>query len=557
MDFVKSKVNHYHGYHIERRVQTLGPGDGPPTSPITEDLYTKADWELGSKVILAGNMRVCYYVDVQGPVPANKDKKPVSKEDSPKWGTDITIYGGKITYGPWAERQRAHLFAFLSASDYTKGKVYVQKKGEPREYAQYDLNMRMEEGVEVIVPFRNPESENSKMQHFTVVCREASKMKFTFDLLCPSEKGSHTLFETDLRGCTVETTLTNSLLLKSDLLSLSMDILYPLEPNGRRTWDCVIKLDNCHAFLLYDHLNEISDFMADLYASDKKPTDMDSMYYAPNDVHVHIDANKLTAFINVNDKNVITNPSVLDDNSYFVLFFSKVDADVDIKGAPYKAATREFTFDMRGYKGTLSLLLPSHNVNRRMFEDDPVIDWRDTGMFPEIPNPTSCLGIPIVWADYFRASGLYMYYVKYDPSFRDRAIVHFEAGPGDLQLFGFLLTYILALKYNYISPYNHVSTAPDQEHPEFEGSVGNSMEIYITVEASNVRLRLPVNMYSCKEHIYADFDKLYLDGRGCPDYFSKHLIFHSFSALTQCIFYRLMPHIQSYLRAHSDRLKRV
>ena len=561
MDFVKSKVNHYHAYHIERRLQTLRPGDGPQVSPITEELYTKADWELGSKVIVAGNMRVRYYVDVQGPVTAQQAKKPVSQENSPKWGTDITIYAGKVTYGPWAERQRTHLFSFLSATNYSEEKVYVPHKGEPREYTQYELNIRMEEGVEVVVPFRNPTAEPSKMQHFTVVCREASKIKFSFDLVCPSEKGYHTLFQSDLRGCTVDTTLTNSPILKTDVLTLYMDILYPRQPNGRRVWDCKVGLDGCQAFPLYDHLNVFSDFMADLYASDKKPTDMDGMYYAPNDVHVHVYANRLTAFINVNDKNVITNPSVLDDNAYFVLFFTKVDADVDIKGAPYKAATREFTFDMHGYKGTLSILFPSHNVNRRMFEDDPVIDWRDTGMFPDIPNPTTCLGIPIVWADYFRASGLYMYYIKYDPSFRDRAIIHFEAGPGDMQLFGFLLTYILALKYNYISPYNHVATVPDQRFPEYENTEGNAMEIYVTVDVTNARLRLPVNLYSCKEHIYADFDKLYLDGRGCSEYFSKsqtcrHFTFHAHTTPFGFIYiYRSMPHIQPNIRTHPDRHK--
>jgi hypothetical protein len=53
------------------------------------------------------------YPDESGPVPHPEGPVIVDPADefgnveaAPEYGIDVTIYGGTITYGPWADRQR-------------------------------------------------------------------------------------------------------------------------------------------------------------------------------------------------------------------------------------------------------------------------------------------------------------------------------------------------------------------------------------------------------------------------------------------------------------------
>lgn len=118
-------------------------------------------------------LQVVYYADVAGVVPDN----PMSMEGTdelvdigngdvaPQWGVDLVMHGGVIVYGPWADRQRAHLQKALSPPTYsTVSPTTPLKSGENRLCTEFRLHMEFAEEANLRIPCRES-SKDWKFDH--------------------------------------------------------------------------------------------------------------------------------------------------------------------------------------------------------------------------------------------------------------------------------------------------------------------------------------------------------------------------------------------------------
>ena len=137
MHFVKSKV--------ENAKVLLAP------SPKFTGMVDEPPRYMGEGfvVMMSNNMELYFYMDEAGYVPEQpvlltlvngdvvEDTKP------PAWGIDIKCgKGTDFSYGPWADRQRDHLYKFFFPTDYqTLQPTQPPKPGDRREFHTFEVSL--------------------------------------------------------------------------------------------------------------------------------------------------------------------------------------------------------------------------------------------------------------------------------------------------------------------------------------------------------------------------------------------------------------------------------
>jgi hypothetical protein len=121
-------------------------------------------------ILDAAELQLIFYYDEPGRVPPLHKQLPSDEEHigngdlSPEWGMDIEVSGATISYGPWADRQRACLQEMFFPGSYEDAKVAsTLKVGEQRVYAYFKLQVEFKDSV----TFKVPTKEKSKV---TVLC---------------------------------------------------------------------------------------------------------------------------------------------------------------------------------------------------------------------------------------------------------------------------------------------------------------------------------------------------------------------------------------------------
>lgn len=103
----------------------------------------------GFVVLQSNAVELYYYMDQPGIVPKEPeiielaDGESVRKNTSPVWGLDIKCgKGTDFSYGPWADRQREHLFKFFFPQDYQPLLITkIAQPGEKRQYQSFDIRL--------------------------------------------------------------------------------------------------------------------------------------------------------------------------------------------------------------------------------------------------------------------------------------------------------------------------------------------------------------------------------------------------------------------------------
>lgn len=79
------------------------------------ELTHEAEYAKVTTLLETPLLEAVYHVDVPGKVPldprslggATREAVDIGNGDlAPEWGVELTLHGGVITYGPWADRQR-------------------------------------------------------------------------------------------------------------------------------------------------------------------------------------------------------------------------------------------------------------------------------------------------------------------------------------------------------------------------------------------------------------------------------------------------------------------
>jgi len=122
-------------------------------------------------LLVSDEIDMTYYSDAAGLVPERSSSEaPVAGLEtydvgngglSPEWGVDLVVRGAALTYGPWADRQRAKIqSAFLPATYFNGLETPKLKPGDKRMHTALKVYVEFSDGATLRVPTR----ESSKVR---------------------------------------------------------------------------------------------------------------------------------------------------------------------------------------------------------------------------------------------------------------------------------------------------------------------------------------------------------------------------------------------------------
>ena len=502
--------------------------------------------EYGSffDIVDSPSVTMSFFWDVPGIVPEysrisnegeSTDTMDINGSSPPVWGLDLKVSGGKVTYGPWADRQRADLQSFffpsLSTDAVVPRKLYA---GESRVSTVFKIVIELDHEVTLRIPTRE-ESKDWKWKNHAVAGpnletkpggkRAPSKAKsdkpmlnpeirpagwlditvsadssvsYTMDMV-PSTSGYRNTLDLDLKAPEMSTSVNNGLLWRSKSQIVNCDLSNPRGWNTLRLWSFDILGEDMELFLLRDHQFLLSDLIGDWLLGPS----VDFYNFVPFNYALKLRFPNFRIYLNANDANIINNPSALEDNTLIVVWGQQLMIDVSIPIVCHQPLSNKVTFDVEAYNGGFKLLTPTWNTQHTL------LDRPDVATLKEL-----------------RVDGSYNYCTSTAPTLADTVLLNIYGTAPTIHLYGFLIRYFLAFKDNYFGVDLHFQTLDEYQQaiskPReavtvvqelVQGGQSNDIDVILTVDACDACLMLPANLYSAQENVKIDLSSITLDLR--------------------------------------------
>ncbi|KAJ8982558.1 hypothetical protein NQ317_005029 [Molorchus minor] len=230
----------------------------------------------GFVLMSSNDMELYFYMDEPGLVPeapvlitlANGD---IVESSPPQWGIDIKCTD--FSYGPWADRQREHLFKFFYPQDYLPLEVTkMPKPGDKRQMQSFDVRLLMQHEATIDILFTKDKETNAV--HINVGA--GSYLEVTIPWITLQDG-----YTTKINGQLLHLESTTSLqfrdFVESETLEFCVLCHYPSIWNDHQLWE--INLTGCKATvnLIFFHKWFFTDLIND-WASKQRP---DLMHFVP------------------------------------------------------------------------------------------------------------------------------------------------------------------------------------------------------------------------------------------------------------------------------------
>ncbi|PQE21427.1 Fermentation associated protein [Rutstroemia sp. NJR-2017a BBW] len=482
-----------------------------------------------------------FYWDVPGRVP-RRSVVPESSEDNingdhaPEWGIDLTIQGAIINYGPWADRQRAEIQRVFFPS--LCKDASPAKKLEPGEYripTEFKLSVELDADTILRIPIRE-ESKNWKWakQVDTMGVRQNegkrtgnknrrkksdkgttspevrpfgwidikvganATVKYVMDMMAGKEGFSNNI-RLDLPNIEITTSVNHGLLWRSDGNSISCNMPNPLQWNSLRVWNFDIASRGLELFILREHIFLITDLVDDWGSG--PPADY--LTFTPFRYMVNLNLKDFKLYLNVNDANIINNPSDFDDNTFLIIFGTTLLADICIPIDKFRPHRNEISFGVVAKQGGLNLRVPPWNTQATFL------------------NSTE-----IAQLESLELKGKYQYCSTTSSSNTDTLLLDVHGNAATVQFYGFVIRYFLKVKDNYFGDDIRFKTLEEHQeairtktassHEEIvvqPHKKSNDLDVILSVSANDSSVILPSNLYSAKNHVRIEISTLSADLR--------------------------------------------
>lgn len=475
-------------------------------------------------------------VEDRGPHEKSRSESPnINGDEPPAWGIDVSIKGGTINYGPWADRQRADLQRVFVPS-LCKDAVVAQplQPGAWRAPTQFKMNIVLDDTVTLRVPIRE-ESKNwrwrgkeppmrhqgtsarRKTRHRTkkdgkgdatqlrpagwleVKVPSNSTITYSMDMFAKSS-GYHNSLEVDMPSTELWSSVNHDLLWRSGAQRISCDLSNPLSWNTLRNWHFDLSSDKMELFILRDHIFLLIDLIDDWTTG--PPADY--LVFTPFKYHIHLRLNELKLYLNVNEANIIDKATALDDNAYLILSTPCLKAETNIPIDSFRPSKSAIPFDVR--TETLSLILQ-------------VPQWNTQAAFLPSKDLAHIEGLSI--------DGNYHYNATTSPANTDTLEMNVRGQSPQAVLHGFLIRYVLLLKDNYFGDYVHFKTLDEYQNqlqmqvrnPDGETAdkppvkKSNDFDVILTLRIDDPRIIIPTNLYSADRYLQGELASLSADLR--------------------------------------------
>jgi hypothetical protein len=507
--------------------------------------WSSIEYATVSTIVDSPEASMCFYWDVVGTVADRigppetsraKEAANINGDLPPEWGINLYLQGAVINYGPWADRQRADIQKVFFPSlckDARPSKKLVP--GQFRVPTEFKLYIEFDAETTLRVPIKE-ESKNWKWtkQADNIGARPGNQKRngnksrkrktdknslgqeirpfgwldvkvaanatvsYSMDMVAGPTGFSNKL-ELDLPHTEITTSVNHGLLWRSVENRVSCDLSNPLQWNGLRAWKFDVNSDGLELFILREHVFLLIDLVDD-WASGPPP---EYLTFIPFQYLVNLQLGDFRLYLNVNDSNIINNPSDFDDNTFIIIFGSTLNADICIPIDRYRPYRNDITFDVDVKHGGLNLHVPPWNTQATFLSSMELATLKTLAI-----------------------NGKYQYCATTSTSNTDTLLLDIHGHAPSAQFYGFVIRYFLKIKDNYfgddirfktLEEYQDVLRAK-REGTETVNTVpphkkSNDLDVILSVTADESSIILPSNLYSAKNHICIEIATLAADLR--------------------------------------------
>ncbi|EYE95575.1 putative fermentation associated protein (Csf1) [Aspergillus ruber CBS 135680] len=479
-----------------------------------------------STILDTPSMVVSYFWDIPGCVPplhvspassVRRSSPDINGAPPPEWGIDVKIEGGSINYGPWADRERVGLqnvffpnfyrssnpsqpltvgdlrrnsiFKFrIELSDETTLRIPTREQSKDWQWKGRGNTIK---GVSKVREQQRRQSGNKEgdIGHIGPDIRPFgwlslrvagnSTISYTMDMAGTSTEFNNQL-DLDLRESRMSSSVNHGLLWQCPQQFVTCDLSTPLTWNDLRTWKFDIESQDMELFLLRDHIFLLTDLVSDWGSG--PPQDYHT--YVPFIYKMGLSFSNVKLFVNVNDMNIISNPSDLEDNRFLLINGRELRADVTIPLNKFKPEQNAIGFSANLRDGSIDFLTPLWDTFHSFLQDQSTATLESLSI-----------------------NGSYDYYLATSSELTDTLLLNVDGFSPKMYLFGFLIRYFMTVKENYFGEDMHFKTLeefqelayvekpPNSQHGVNLNRKSNDLDVIVHVSVDSPCALLPEGIY--------------------------------------------------------------
>jgi hypothetical protein len=497
--------------------------------------FEPEEYAMVTDILDCESATFCFYWDVVGTVPTSEPapreggKERNGPYPSPQFGIDLSFTSGTINYGPWADRQRVHLQQmFFPRIFKTAVPAEPLRPGDDRAYTEFKIFVELSNSTILRVPVREAskdwkyrrrleEGEVRPSGWLEVKVGGESTVSYNSSYAPSSSGWAHTL-DVEMQKPEVRSSVNHGLLWSAESQSLHCDLSGPLQWNGDTKWAFNNVSSGMKVFLLREHVMLLADLATDWTSG--PPAEY--WTFIPMIYELNLELKDSEFFLNVNDENIINNPSSFDDNT-FVVLRNMGGNKGHLRGC--------ITMDFREFRPQSSIV--AFTVETVSIEDKGGLleigvrmpGWNTWNCSLEQPESLGKVG-------HIKLDGSYEFYANTAPSLIDTLKLAIDGEGLELVLHGVLIRYFMTIKENYFGENLHFKTLEEWQEQRAEGvppgpvappSKSNDLDVVLSIGARDIVILLPKHIYDSKEHLRLSMPSLGLDMRFTNYYMGKLL----------------------------------
>ncbi|KAL5001271.1 hypothetical protein BDV10DRAFT_13888 [Aspergillus recurvatus] len=441
-----------------------------------------------STILDSPSMTVVYFWDIPGVVKAHSaaDGPPpprpadINGAAPPEWGVDVKIAGGMINYGPWADRERVGLQNIFFPNAYRNSQpAEPLRPGNTRESSAFRFRVEFDQETILRIPTRESSkdwqwkgrgdavrgaSKLKKQQRrkqsraaegekgnvgpdirpfgwFSLRIAENSTMHYTMDMVA-GKSGFSSQLDLDFHDSKMSSSVNHALLWSCPRQLITCDLSVPLSWKALRTWKFSVESHDMELFLLRDHIFLLTDLVTD-WGSGPAP---DYYAFVPFVYNLSMSFTNIRLYANVNDSNIVSDPTNLSDNRLLVIKGNRLTSDTVIPLDKYRAEQNAVGFNVTLQEAEIDFVAPI---------------WDTLHTFLKNKNTATLETLTI--------GGTYSYFLSTSPELTDTLQLDLHGISPRLYMFGFLIKSFMIVKENYFGEEVHFRTLEEYQELAYSG----------------------------------------------------------------------------------------
>ncbi|XP_031358006.1 transmembrane protein KIAA1109 isoform X3 [Photinus pyralis] len=320
----------------------------------------------GFVLMSTNDLELYFYMDEPGIVPEQPVQITLANGDvvdssPPLWGIDIKCgKGTDFSYGPWADRQREHLFKFFYPQTYLPMEVTKPlEPGDKRQMQSFDVRLLLQYEATIDILF----SKNKETNATHVNVGAGSYLEITIPWVTLSQ-GYTTRINGQLLHLDATTSLQFRDFVSTETLEFCVQCHYPLIWNDPQLWE--LSLTGCKATvnLIFSHKWFFQDLIND-WSSKQRP---DILHFVPYTWRFGLTLKHCELLTLVNQYNWIDCSSVGQrqrlENTQMALCAYFLHLSFDLPFEEFLPETIPLNFSIQGESIDLSLFIPEYHTSR-------------------------------------------------------------------------------------------------------------------------------------------------------------------------------------------------